>query len=197
MKVNAAVVGLTLFAGLCCAGTAKAAPLASSNAATINVAAASQSSGQAQYPIPGRMERLCQYIGSKTKEEASDSIYTYEYQRIVYEAAGVDFLNDTDAEIVRKVQLMWAQYGAHLRCGPMGVPATGSPLRFAIHTSFEEFITDWLSVWKIDLNVIENGQTTLDFVEERISRASGLMKENLERYRRNLISAGAKRRSEM
>ena len=164
----------------------------------INTIVALQSSiMNSNCPNEGRMNRLCQYVGSKTQDKTPDSIYTYDYQRIVYEAACVDFLNDSDDEIARKVSAMWARHGANLRCGPMGVPATGSPLRFAIHTSFEEFITDALSVWKLDLNRIENNQTMLDFIDDRISKSNGLMKQNLERYRRHFVSAGAKKRSEL
>jgi hypothetical protein len=148
-------------------------------------------------PNEGRMDRLCQYITTKSKDNTPNTLYTYNYQRIVYEAACVDFINDTDAEISQKVSLMWARHGANLRCGPMGVPATGSPLRFAIHNSFEEFITDALSVWKLNLNRIENNQTMLDFIDERISNTNGALKQQLERYRRHFVSAGAKKRSEL
>lgn len=145
-----------------------------------------------------RLGRICQYISSKSKVTTSDSLNTYNYQEIVHEAAEVDLINDSDEEIVAKVAALWKREKVNdIRCGPMGVPATGSPLRFAIHTSFDEFITDWISLWKLDLNEIENGQTTLDFLDDRIARSVGLAKENLERYRKAVIRAGGKRRSEL
>lgn len=164
----------------------------------INTIVALQSSIiESNCPHLGRMDRLCQYIESKSKDTTPNTDFEYNYQRIVYEAACVDYVNDSDEEIARKVNNMWNSYGDSQRCGPMGVPSTGSPLRFAIHTSFNEFITEAISFWKLDLNRIENGQTMLDFLDERIERSIGTMKTNLENYRRSFIQMGAKRSSEL
>ncbi len=134
----------------------------------------------------------------KSRDTTPNTDYSYEYQRKIYDAAGVDFINDTDEEIAAKVATIWQRERMNeIRCGPMGVPATGSPLRFAIYTAFDDFISDYLSLWRLDLNEIENEQTMLDFLDERIARSTGLLKENLERYRRSFIRAGAKRRSEL
>ena len=162
-----------------------------------NIVALSNNIMESNCPNPGRMDRLCQAISFRAIDTTPDTDFTYVYQRTVYEASCVDYNSDSDEDIARKVSLMWARYGADLRCGPMGVPATGSPLRFAIHNSFEDFITDALSLWRIDLNRIENNQTMLDFLDERISRSNGLLKQNLERYRGHFIRAGAKKRSEL
>ncbi len=148
-------------------------------------------------PNEGRMDRLCQYLDSKSKDTAPNSDYTYGYQRVVYEAACVDLNNDSDEEIAQKVRNMWARHGQNLRCGPMGIPATGSPIRFAIHTAFHDFISDAINTWKLDLNRLENNQTMLDFLDERISKASGDLKTNLEGYRRSFVRLGAKKRNEL
>lgn len=162
------------------------------------VAAGAQGAPQQSQSIAYKVGRLCQYISMKSKDTTPDTEFTYVYQRTIYDAAGVDYTNDTDEEIAAKVAAIWKRYRVNeQRCGPMDVPATGSPLRFAIYTSFDDFISDYLSLWKLDLNEIENGQTMLDFLDERISRSSGVMKENLERYRRGFIHAGAKKRSEL
>lgn len=164
----------------------------------INTIVALQSSiMNSNCPNEGRMSRLCHYIETKSKETIPNSDYAFAYQRIVYEAACVDFNNDSDEEIAQKVRLMWARHGQNLRCGPMGVPATGSPIRYAIHTDFHDFISDAIGMWKLDLNRLENNQTMLDFLEERISKASGQVKANLEGYRRSFIRLGAKRRNEL
>lgn len=165
--------------------------------AASSVAAGAQGAQQSQ-SIAYKVGRLCQYLSMKSKDTTPDTEFTYEYERAIYDAAGVDYTNDTDEEIAAKVAAMWKRYRVNeQRCGPMDVPATGSPLRFAIYTSFDDFISDYLSLWKLDLNEIENGQTMLDFLDERISRSSGVIKENLERYRRGFVHAGAKRRSEL
>ena len=155
-------------------------------------AALSGSSAGKQCPNQGRMRTLCGYIGNKAKDTTPNSDYTFFYQRVVYEAACVDYFNDSDEEIARKVQTMWALHGQHLRCGPMGVPATGSPLRYAIHTMFDEFVRDALNSWKLDLNQIEDGMTMLDFIDDRISKSSGVLKSDLEEYRRSFVLMGAK-----
>lgn len=148
-------------------------------------------------PNPGRMDRLCQYLRDKTKDQTPNSDYNFEFQRIVYDASCVDYVGDSDEEISEKVNAMWDRYGESLRCGPMGLPSTGSPLRYAIHVSFNEFITEALSVWKLDLNKIEDGQTMLDFLDYRIERSSGAVKRDLQLYRESFISAGAKKRSQL
>lgn len=148
-------------------------------------------------PNPGRMSALCGYIREKEKDATPNSDYTYSFQRIVYEASCVDYMNDTDEEISRKVNAMWDRYGANLRCGPMGTPPTGSPLRYSIHIFYNEFITEALSLWKLDLNKIENNMTMLDFIDDRIAHSSGITKKNLESYRDSFIQMGAKRKSEL
>ncbi len=160
------------------------------------VSVAGSSAGK-QCPNEGRMSRLCQFLDSKSKDTDPDSDYTYGYQRVVYEASCVDIINDSDEAIAEKVRAMWSQHGASLRCGPMGVPATGSPLRFAIHTGFHDFIIDALHTWRLDLNGLENGQTMLDFLDERISRSSGDFRTKLEGYRMSFIRLGAKKAEEL
>jgi hypothetical protein len=160
------------------------------------VSVAGSSAGK-QCPNEGRMSRLCHYIYSKTRDPEPHSDYAYGYQRIVYEASCVDFANDSDETIAEKVRDMWARHGQHLRCGPMGVPATGSPIRYAIHTDFHDFISDAVGMWRLDLNGLENGQTMLDFVDERIAKSSGALKSNLEGYRRSFIRLGAKKAEEL
>jgi hypothetical protein len=148
-------------------------------------------------PNPGNMDLLCHHVWNKTKETDPKSGYNYVFQRIVYDASCVDYENESDEEIARKVNAMWNQYGAKLRCGPMGVPSTASPLRFAIHHYFDEFLQEALSMWKLDLNQLENGQTMLDFIDERISKTTGALKVQLESYRRSFVRMGAKKRSEL
>lgn len=81
--------------------------------------------------------------------------------------------------------------------GPMGVPSTADPLKFAIDMSFDWFITEAISLWKVDLNRIDEHGTYLDFLEERIARASGSMRSNLESDRRSFIEMGAVRSQDL
>jgi hypothetical protein len=147
-----------------------------------------------------RIDRLCHYVESKSKTKDPHTAFEYDYQVIVYGAAGIsseDYEILTDEEISHKVQEVWDRYIIHQRCGPMGVPSTGDPLKFAIHTSFDDFIREAISLWKIDLNRIDEHGTYLDFLEERIARASGSMRGNLESYRRSLIEMGAVRAQDL
>ncbi len=148
-------------------------------------------------PNPGRMDRLCQYILGRTKDTTQNTDYTYVFQRIVYEASCVDYINDSDEEISRKVNAMWSRYGDGVRCGPMGTPPTGSPLRYAIHSNFNEFITEALGVWKLDLNKTENSMTMLDFIDDRILHSSGVIKQNLMNHRKSFVEVGAKTTNEL
>lgn len=148
-------------------------------------------------PNEGRMDRLCQYIANKAKDTMPNTDFNFTYQRIVYEAACVDYINDSEQEISQKVRSMWGRFGNNLRCGPMGVPATGSPLRYAIHTAFNEFITEAISLWKLDLNRIENGMTMLDFLDDRIAKTSGILKQDLLNYRQGFLRQGAKKANEL
>lgn len=148
-------------------------------------------------PNPGRMDRICHVLGSFDEDPDPNSNYHYLYEKIVDEAACVDPENDSKEVVAQKVNAMWDLYGANLRCGPMGTPPSGSPLRFAIHRYFNDFISKAISQWKLDLNKIENDMTMLDFLEYRIERAGPAAKKNLEAYRESFIRAGAKRKSEL
>ena len=168
------------------------------NHESINTIVALQNSiAESSCPNPGRMDHLCQYLRDKNIDNRPDSDYTYEFQRIVYEASCVDYIADSEEEISRKVNSMWNRFGANLRCGPMGTPPTGSPLRYSIHVLFDEFIREAISLWKIDLNKLENGMTMLDFIDDRIAHTSSALKPRLESYRESFIKMGAKRSSEL
>lgn len=146
-------------------------------------------------------------MASKARDYTPGSPFAYVYQRIIYHAAGVsdeEFETGTDEEIGRKVGALWESEIRHLRCGPMGVPATGDPLRYAMHTAFNEFITEALSLWHIDFNradkVIGTQKfigTYLDEVDHKISIMSGVSKRDFEAYRKGLIEVGAKKASEL
>lgn len=162
-------------------------------------------------PKANRVDRICQYIESKSRDRTPNTPYEYNYQRIVYPAAGIsddEYLNGTDKEISRKVRLLWESEIRHERCGPMGVPSTGDPLRFAMHTHFNDFILEALSLWKIELNHVEHviGHqkaigTYLDAVDYAVDRAASVgaddIKKVYENYREALIMMGAKRASEL
>ncbi len=168
--------------------------------------AQSQSSVAIKRPIP-KPDRLCNYIFTKSKGVGADS-FEYNYQNIIYNAAGIsldDFenLSISDEEINRRVGIVWQEQIAHLKCGPMGVPATGDPVQYAIHTAFWDFVTDAVN-WGIDLNtpdkVVDLGGQTgtyLDFLDIRIARSSGDLRARLESIRQSFIKAGAKRASEL
>lgn len=190
------IISVTAFAGIDSAPSEETQVASSISIANI-VEYQDKSSMGASCPNPGRMDRLCQYLRDKNIDLRPDSDYTYEFQRIVYEASCVNYINDTEEEISLKVNIMWNLYGAHLRCGPMGTPPTGSPLRYSIHVLFDEFIREAISLWKLDLNQLENGMTMLDYLDDRIARSSGAVKEKFKGYRDSFIQMGAKRKSEL
>ncbi len=202
MPLRILVISSILFATTAFARFEDPGPLCdatpSSNIESINAIVALQEPiMESNCPNEGRMRTLCGYIGNKAKDTTPNTDYTFFFQRVVYDAACVDYTNDSDEEVAQKVRTMWARFGNALRCGPMGVPATGTPLRYAIHTMFNEFITEALSMWRLDLNQVENGMTMLDFIDDRISHSSGVLKTNLETYRRSFVEMGAKKRSQL
>lgn len=142
------------------------------------------------------IDRLCMYVASKSKVQDKDSPFTYNYQAIIYNAAGVsaeEYETGSEQEIARKVRIVWDRDIAPQRCGPMAVPATGDPLKYAIHTAFNEFITEAISFWQVDLNRIDENGTYLDFLDYRIARSNGIIKRDLEIYKRSFIEMGAVR----
>lgn len=162
-----------------------------------------------QFTSGGRpgVNRLCLYLASKARDDTPGSPFSHVYQRIIYHAAGVsddEYENGTDEEIGRKVSALWEREILHLRCGPMGVPATGDPLRYAMHIVFNDFIADALSLWQIDLNHVDKviGTQTfigtyLDDLDHKVSITSGVTKRNYEAWRNSFIASGAKRASEL
>ncbi len=149
---------------------------------------------------------LCGYIRNQEKIPADqNSEYTYIFQAVVYKAAGVteeDYANASDEFIAAKVSAIWESQIAPLRCGPMGVPATGDPMQYAIHLYFNDFLIEALNLWKIDLSrptrpMAEGTGTYLDFLDKRIAQNTGELRSRLENYRKSFIELGAKRTSEL
>ncbi|MCR6663156.1 MAG: hypothetical protein NVV60_08420 [Luteimonas sp.] len=185
------------FPGMSAAADGNTPPDTAATAIPVALLAMQGQSSPQVCPNPGMMDRLCSYIRNREKDNVPDSIYAYRYQRIVYEASCVDFINDTDDKIVQKVNAMWEIHGAHLRCGPMGNPATGSPLRYAMHTFFNDFMSEAFTMWKLDYNKVEDGETLLDYVERRVTETTATIQRDFINYRRILVSVGAKRASEL
>lgn len=167
--------------------------------------AASERGPAATWNIPN-VSSLCGYIRNQEKIPAhQNSEYTYIFQAVVYKAAGVteeEYANASDEFIAAKVSAIWESQIAPLRCGPMGVPATGDPLQYAIHLYFNDFLIEALNLWNIDLSrptrpMAEGTGTYLDFLDNRIAKSTGELRLKLENYRKSFIELGAKRTSEL
>jgi hypothetical protein len=142
------------------------------------------------------MKDLCSYIATASPDIDPNSNYQYYYQRVVYEASCVDWVNESEEDIARKVRAMWAKYGKDLRCPTMHGP--GHPIKYAAGRLFHDFVTEAVQLWGLDLNVIdEAGGTVLDFIEIEIKRTSGSSQRNMKEYYELMRKAGAKHRREL
>ncbi len=148
-------------------------------------------------PNRGDMDSICSYIRSKNEDLVPNSDYYYRYQRTVYEASCVDYENESDEEISRKVRAMWELYGYNQKCGPMDTTSTGDPLKWAVHYKFNDFVEDAILTWNLDVNRLDPDGTLLDYVEIQINKSHGEIQDRLKYYQRLLIQTGAKRKSEL
>lgn len=152
------------------------------------------------YRGPKNLKSLCYWVDGRTKDLSPDGDFEYQYQRDLYEAAGITS-KDTDEEVVEKMRTFWKKWGPTLTCSNTKFDITnGSVIKFAVSSLFTPFLEDVVHTWKLDLNVIDvaDGKTILDYIEGQIVSSKGTTNEKtLIRYREVFVQAGAKHAKEI
>lgn len=144
---------------------------------------------------------LCGQISGMVNDRDESNYYSYSYQEIIYEASCADFVNDSEEEIARKVNLMWNKYEKNMHCNsPQFDVQGGSILKFAVQKKFSDFLYEAAQLWKVNLNKVDvqDGKNLLDYVQGEIARNRGNAYEpTLKQYYEVLREAGAKHRFEL
>lgn len=154
-----------------------------------------------QCPDKSKLMNICGDVSGMSLDHDEESNYVYTYQRKIYEASCADIENDSPAEIVKKVNLMWNLYEKDLKCrSPQFDITDGSIIKFAVKKGFRSFIEDVTLSWKLDLNEVDeiDGMTVLDYTRKEIERNRGNSVEpKLREYYEAFRKAGAKHKSEL
>ena len=149
-------------------------------------------------PNDNKLGHLCAAIADGKKDTSGK--YQFHYQKIISDAACVSS-RDSETEIAKKVQRLWASYEDKLVCNNVRFDVQdGNILKFAASARFEDFLFDAAMVWKVNLNRVDpsDGRTVLDYVQKEIDRNKGTSIESkLKSYYDMLRTSGAKHRSEI
>jgi hypothetical protein len=145
---------------------------------------------------------LCSAVATQTLEyEPFHPTVLYQYQNIIYLAAGVS-LSDSQDDINAKVRQTLNQNMPQLLCNQVNfTPRNGNILKLAVARQAGPFIDDVIYRWKPNLNQIDvtDGRTVLDYIANRNSGLdpnSGFSKTLLLYYER-FRAVGAKTRAEL
>lgn len=155
-------------------------------------------------PNPRALGDLCYAVATHRPSrdaENDDSLYLYEYQRIVDLAACASIERDTPADYSKKIRALWETSASELKCTAPGFSSVpSSVIKLAIHKQFKDVLIDATQAWKIDLNEVDEGDamTVLDFTSAEIQRNKGTVNESvLRQYYDILRKAGSKHRTEL
>lgn len=160
-----------------------------------------QTSTQRICPDPSRLRGLCDDVYRRIEDGTNRSEWTYAYERKIFEASCVDFTSDTAETARAKIQTMWRAHQVALRCDSDDFDVTnGSVLKYAVAVRTWNFIDNAISVWGVDLNIVDesDGHTVLDYIEEKIALAGDPeLKRILSTNYSSLRNHGAKNCAEL
>ncbi len=140
---------------------------------------------------------ICSSIYKKTEDTDEDSPFDYIYEQKIYEASCVDVTVDSEEEISRKIRVFWDKSGDKLTCEDATF-AKAYILKYAAYNQFSNFLWKATNVWKVPLNTIDNGMTTLDYIQKEIQDKKGTpVEKTLTSYFELLRKAGAKYKCEL
>lgn len=140
---------------------------------------------------------LCLCVGLRQEAPHPNPEYKFDYQRVIYEAAGVDLEKDDFEEESRKVRVWWNKYGHAIKCPGAYDVLQGNLLCLGAHKYYTEFIEDVVA-WKLDVNDITMAGTVLDYVRAQIGYYKGQESvEDFKYYERLLKADGAKTQLEL
>lgn len=114
-------------------------------------------------PDAGRLDGICGDVYLKTRDTSSTENYAYAYERKIYDAACVDFQQDTPNEARAKIQnLFREEMGKALACNAANFQvARGSILKYAIEMGTFVLIDSAAKSWKVDLNYVDSSDKEL------------------------------------
>lgn len=157
---------------------------------------------EADCPNKEKLIGLCSSIFMRIEDDDPESPYVYQYQRKIIEASCADMEKDSEAEISRKVNIMWNKYENDLlTCDFINFNVrNGNILKLAVSRRLESLIQDAAQVWKVNLNKIDPADqgTVLDYVQYQINTYKNTDNEaTLQQYYTVLRNAGAKHTREL
>jgi hypothetical protein len=143
---------------------------------------------------------FCTAVDSKSFENnpTRDGVL-YQYQTMVYDAAGV-LPNDSSEVAFQKSKAFMDANAASLVCNLINFnPRSGSILKLAVARQSNEFIWDAVVNWKLDLNQIDatDGKTVLDYITDRRASAGPTFARTLDRYYKRFRDGGARHAHEL
>ena len=146
---------------------------------------------------PVKLRGICNDVYSRTPDTTNPDIWTYRYEQKIYAASCVDFSKDTPRSARSKIQKLWNEHQAHLKCDALNFSVQqGSILKYAVQIENYSVVDNAVKNWKLDLNIIDSSdnRTLLDFVEARYAANHGSSAaDTLENYWNLLRRNGAKR----
>lgn len=147
---------------------------------------------------PEKLIALCALVSNRSKDPNPIGYYSYLYQRRILEAACA--VDDNESDQALRVSKMWSELEDKLTCTSLSfdIP-NGSIIKFAINSSFDEFLDD-ITTWKVNLNKVDeyDGGTTLDYINVQLERNRGnAIEGRLRIYYKLLRESGAKHKSEL
>lgn len=143
---------------------------------------------------------FCGCIGTKLPSKDPGGFYEYDYQKLMYQSAGIDLEEITEEEINEKLREWWELNKRILLCDSLQFPQpNGSVLKYASTSNTWTFIDEAITAG-FDLNMVDksDNRTLLDYVKDELKKRKGTVLENelLMTYNK-LRKAGAKYRSEL
>lgn len=145
------------------------------------------------------VKKLCWDVEMGIKDPDKGSPFVYDYQKDVMDAAGVDFVNDSESEIARKIN-SWYKSVSPCNCNsPHYTVVNGSLLKLAMSQTFTDFILDWIA-WELPLNEVDKSDhhTALDYCADQLMyNKDGPLETKYQKYFDMLRKHGAKLASEL
>ena len=120
-------------------------------------------------PNEALLRGICNDMYSRTEDRSEPDLWTYRYEKKIYDASCVDFKSDTPASARGKIQHLFSIRPQALQCDALNFPVQqGHILKYAIQMETYSIVDNAVR-WKIDLNLIDHAdrQTLLDFTLTR------------------------------
>ncbi len=146
---------------------------------------------------PMKLRGICNDVYSRTPDATNPGIWTYRYEKKIYDAACVNFATDSPASARLKIQTLWNGHEVAFQCDALNFPVQrGNILKYAAQMENYNVLDNAIKYWRLDLNIIDHSDnaTLLDFIERRyVMHKDTETSRTLENYWALLRRSGAKR----